>query len=290
MAPRKKIRKLKAQPAATAEPEKQLEEAQLEEAQREEAQYEESQPNGPRPEESQGDPDSGAAESGGASEAPADRGPLGLIAPEWSLRRSARGAALWRHAGAMTVSAGETVEVLALDRDAQSRRFAVRDEWNIPAPDARFRVRRVAAGDCAASFDELDRARLEGAVLDWVRERRPRLVHVLDLEAYGPGVLLALQAAGVPTVVSLVRLDELKQAQSSQDLAAVHRAALQSVRRIVVRSSADAAVAEAAGAPRSHIRVVNAGSGGETAVLRAYASLYRLIAPVHGEPAVSASA
>ncbi len=285
MGPRKKIQKLKARPAATAEADKPLDETRSEEPRGG------ADSGGPDSGDADsGDADPGGAESGDASEAPVDRGPLGLIAPEWSLRRSARGGALWRHAGAMTVSARETVEVLALDRDAQSRRFAVRDEWNIPAPDARFRVRRVAAGDRAASFDDLDRARLEGAVLDWVRDRRPRLVHVLGLEAYGPGVLLALQAAGVPTVVSLVRVDELKQAQSHRDLAAVHRAALESVRRIVVHSAADAAVAEAAGAPRSRIRVVNPGSGGETAVLRAYASLYRLITPAAGEASVSASA
>ncbi|MEM9382840.1 MAG: hypothetical protein AAGB93_23005 [Planctomycetota bacterium] len=222
--------------------------------------------------------------------APSPLQPLGLVAPEWSLQRSARGAALWRHAGAMTVSAGETVEVLALDRDSQGRRFAVRDEWNVPAPDARFRVRRVAAGDRAAAFDDYDRARLEGAVLDWVRERRPRLVHVLDLDAYGFGVLLALEAAEVATVLTLDRVDEIRQALDDRDLSSTQRDALASVRRLVVRSAADAAVAESAGAPRSRIRVVHPGSGGEGAVLRAYASLYRHLAPEEDEITFSASA
>ncbi|MEM1453475.1 MAG: glycosyltransferase [Planctomycetota bacterium] len=221
---------------------------------------------------------------------PSSLQPLGIVAPEWSLQRSARGAALWRHSGAMTVSAGETVEVLALDRDSQGRRFAVRDEWNVPAPDARFRVRRVAAGDRAATFDDYGRARLEGAVLDWVRERRPRLVHVLDLDAYGFGVLLALEAAEVASVLTLDRVDEIRQTHADRNLASTQRDALASVRRIVVRSAADAAVAESAGAPRSRIRVVNPGSGGEGAVLRAYASLYRHLAPAEDEITFSASA
>ncbi|MEM9800559.1 MAG: glycosyltransferase [Planctomycetota bacterium] len=205
--------------------------------------------------------------------------PIGIVAPEWSLQRSARGAALWRHAEAMTVSAGERVEILALDRDADGRRFHRRDQWNVPAPDARFRVRRIAAGHGEAGFDELDRARLEGAVLDWVRERRPRLVHVLDLEAFGPGVLLALDAAQVPTVVTLSRVDELRAGSDPSRSAESVRAALSSVERIVVKSAADASVAEAAGAPRTRIRVMKPGTGGEIAILRAYASLYRMLAP-----------
>jgi hypothetical protein len=193
----------------------------------------------------------------------------------------------------MAISAGEDVEVLALDRDARGPRFATRDEWNVPGPDARFRVRRVTAGDRAATFDEMGRARLEGAVLDWVRERRPRLVHVLDLEAFGPGLLVALEAAEVPTVVTLERVDELCRASSDRGRDALFRQALGSVRRVIVRSTADAAVAEGAGAPRSRIRVIKPGKGGEGAVLRAYASLYRLLAPAEtpaSAEAVSAAA
>ncbi|QDV08508.1 hypothetical protein Poly30_40560 [Planctomycetes bacterium Poly30] len=215
----------------------------------------------------------------------ADRPPIGLIGPEWALRKSARGAALWRHAGVLSVSGQERVEVLALDREARGARFAYRDEWNIPAPGARFRVRRVNGGDRAASFDELTRARLEGSVLDWVRARRPRLVHVLGLDGFGPGVLLALEAAEIPTVLTLERLREFKASmEAAEEKQAgtrdLYGAALSSVRRIIVRSTAEAAAAEASGAPREKIRVMKAGADGEMPLLRAYASLYRLLAPV----------
>ena len=83
-----------------------------------------------------------------------------------------------------------------------------------------------------------ERDRLEGAVLDWVRERRPRLVHVLDLEAFGPGLLVALEAAEVPTVVTLERVDELCRASSDRGRDALFRQALGSVRRVIVRSTA----------------------------------------------------
>ena len=65
-----------------------------------------------------------------------ERQPVGLIGPEWALRKSARGAALWRHSGVLATSGKESVEVLALDREAKGARFAYRDQWNIPAPGA----------------------------------------------------------------------------------------------------------------------------------------------------------
>jgi len=217
------------------------------------------------------------------------------------------GASLWRHAGAMTASAKETVEVLALDRLGRGRRLGYRDQWNVPASGAKFRVRRVLTGGRAFVFSDLDRARLEGLVLDWVRERRPRLVHVLELEPFGPGLLLALQAADVPVILTMERLDELRASLAQQAgptaqqetvsaslgglavdnqaitkeasaLDSVYAEALRSVRRVVVRSSADAAIAEASGAPRERIRVMAQGKEGQVAVLRAYASLYRLLA------------
>ncbi len=222
------------------------------------------------------------------------RQPVGLIGPEWALRKSARGAALWRHAGVLSTSGKESVEVFALDREAKGARFTFRDEWNVPAPGAKFRVRRLNGGDRAASFDQLTCARLEGSVLEWVRARNPRIVHVLGLDGFGPGVLLALEAAGVPTVVTLDRLRELKAAMvageeklpGSQD---AYGAALSSARRIVVRSTADAAAAEAVGAPREKIRVMKAGAEGEMPILRAYASLYRLLAPVKEEAATASA-
>ena len=229
-------------------------------------------------------------ESARSTDEIAQRQPVGLIGPEWALRKSARGAALWRHAGVLSTTSHEKVEVLALDREAKGVRFTFRDQWNIPAPGAKFRVRRLNGGDRAASFDELSCARLEGAVLEWVQAREPRIVHVLGLDGFGPGVLLALEAAGVPTVLSLERLRELAAAMEAAE-AKLHgaretyRAALSSARRIVVRSMADAAAAEAIGAPREKIRVMKAGAEGEMPVLRAYASLYRLLAPVEEEAA-----
>ena len=213
------------------------------------------------------------------------RQPVGLIGPEWALRKSARGAALWRHAGVMASSGKDRVEVLALDREAKGRRFTFRDEWNVPAPGAKFRVRRLNGGDRAASFDEISCARLEGAVLDWVRARNPRIVHVLGLDGFGPGVLLALEAAGIPTVLTLDRLRELKAAMERDEAKLegareTYAAALSSARRIVVRATADAAAAETVGAPREKIRVMKAGADGEMPILRAYASLYRLLAPI----------
>ncbi len=237
--------------------------------------------------------------------------PIGIIGPEWALERSSRGAALWRHAGAMTASAGEAVEVFALDLMGRGHRLSHRDQWNVPASGARFRVRRVLTGGRAFAFSDIDRARLEGLVLDWVREHKPRLVHVLELEPFGPGLLLALQAADVPVILTMQRLDGLRAAlapqggrvaapdtesgsteQSSGPQAStasesekpasavdpVYAEALRSVRRIVVRSAADAATAQASGAPREKIRVMAGGRDGEVAVLRAYASLYRLLA------------
>lgn len=220
-----------------------------------------------------------ATPEGGGAQTEGPRAPVGIVAPEWSLSRSARGAALWRHAGAMNASAGEGVEVLALDRDAAGARFTHRDQWNVPAADARFRLRRVVAGGRTATFSDLDRARLEGLVLDWVRERGPRLVHVLDLEPFGPGLLLALDAADVPAILTMERLDELRALHGrGGELPPEYAEGLQTARRIVVRSAEDAAVAQAAGAPRERIRVMSEGPGGEIAVLRAYASLYRLLA------------
>ncbi len=223
-----------------------------------------------------------------------ERQPVGLIGPEWALRKSARGAALWRHAGVLSTSGKERVEVLALDREAKGMRFTFRDEWNIPAPGAKFRVRRLNGGDRAASFDQLSCARLEGSVLDWVRARDPRIVHVLGLDGFGPGVLLALEAAGVPTVVTLDRLRELKAAMEAEEAKLpgsrdAYGAALSSARRIVVRSTADAAAAEAIGAPREKIRVMKAGAEGEMPILRAYASLYRLLAPIQEEAATASA-
>ncbi|MEM8710708.1 MAG: glycosyltransferase [Planctomycetota bacterium] len=234
----------------------------------------------------------------------ADRQPIGLIGPEWALRKSARGAALWRHAGVLSASRQERVEVLALDRAANGARFTYRDEWNIPAPGARFRVRRVNAGDRTAAFDELSMARLEGAALEWLRERAPRIVHVLGIDGFGPGVMLALEAADVPTVLTLERLRELKAAMEAAasrnpEVRGHYRAALSSARRIVVRSTADAAAAEALGAPREKLRVMKATQEGEMPLLRAFARLYRLLAPaapvaadqgVHAEAASRASA
>ncbi len=228
--------------------------------------------------------------------APVDRPPIGLIGPEWALRKSARGAALWRHAGVLSASGQENVEVLALDREAKGERFQYRDEWNIPTTGARFRVRRVNGGDRAAAFDEFTRARLEGSVLDWVRVRGPRLVHVLGLDGFGPGVLLALEAADVPTVLTLERVREFQAAMEAAEVKdagtrALYAEALSSVRRIIVRSTAEAAAAEASGAPREKIRVMKAGAEGEMPVLRAYASLYRLLAPVaQAEEPATASA
>lgn len=224
-------------------------------------------------------------EKGAEAPSLADRPPIGLIGPEWALRKSARGAALWRHAGVLSASGQERVEVLALDREAKGSRFAFRDEWNIPASGVNFRVRRVNGGDQAASFDDLSRARLEGAVLDWVRARKPRLVHVLGLDGFGPGVLLALEAAEIPTVLTLERLREFKAAMESAEAKVpgtrdLYATALSSVRRIVVRSTQEAAAAEASGAPREKIRVMKAGADGDVSVLRAYASLYRLLAPI----------
>ncbi|MFT5732049.1 MAG: hypothetical protein ACJAZN_000586 [Planctomycetota bacterium] len=237
-------------------------------------------------------PQVGAAEAGAAA---IDQAPIGLISPEWALRKSARGAALWRHAGVLSASGQERVEVLALDREAQGLRFAYRDEWNIPAPGVKFRVRRVKGGNRAATFNELTEARLEGSVLDWVRARRPRLVHVLGLDGFGPGVLLALEAAEVPTVLTLERVREFKAAMEAADQGSpgtrdLYASALSSVRRIIVRSTSDAAAAEASGAPREKIRVMKAGDAGDLSVLRAYASLYRLLAPVAEPEAATASA
>ena len=222
------------------------------------------------------------------------RQPVGLVSPEWALRKSARGAALWRHAGVMATSGKERVEVFALDREAKGMRFTFRDEWNIPAPGTMFRVRRLNGGDRAASFDELSCARLEGAVLDWVRTRSPRIVHVLGLDCFGPGVLLALEAAGIPTVVTLDRLRELKAAMEADEAKlpgakSTYATALSSARRIVVRSTADAAAAEAVGAPREKIRVMKAGAEGEMPILRAYASLYRLLAPTEAQVATASA-
>lgn len=210
-------------------------------------------------------------------------GPLGLIGPEWALQHSARGAALWRHAGVMCASAKEDVEVLALDHQGRSRRFSYRDQWNVPAPGARFRVRRVLAGGKTAVTSDLDRARMEGVVLDWIRVRKPRLVHVLDFETFGPGLFLALEATELPVILTLQRLDALRRVIEDPVALEPFTTALNSVRRIVVRSAADAGIAQAAGAPREKIRVMAGGSDGETAVLRAYASLYRLLAPVAPE-------
>lgn len=205
--------------------------------------------------------------------------PVGIVAPEWCLGRSPRGAALWRHAGAINASAREDVEVLALDPGARGRRFTYRDQWNVPAGGARFRVRRVVAGPRRGRLDELERSRLEGLVLGWVRERRPRLAHVLDVEPFGPGVLLALDAAGVPCILTMERLDELRALRGlGAEPDDEYREALGAVRRVVVRSADDAAVAQWAGAPRERIRVMTHGPEGEVAVLRAYASLYRLLA------------
>ena len=213
-------------------------------------------------------------------------GPIGLVAPEWALQHSARGAALWRHAGVMCASAKENVEVLALDHEGRSRRFSFRDQWNVPAPGARFRVRRVLAGGRTAAFGDLDRARLEGVVLEWVRVRRPRLVHVLDIDVFGLGLLFALEAAELPVILTLQRMDDLRRAMNDPEALAVMEQALRSVRRIVVRSAADASVAQACGAPRETIRVMAGGPKGESAVLRSYASLYRLLAP-QGDAAVA---
>lgn len=229
-----------------------------------------------------------------ASDETVERQPIGLISPEWALRKSARGAALWRHAGVLSTTGKERVEVLALDREAKGLRFTFRDEWNIPAPGAKFRVRRVNGGDRAVSFDQLSCARLEGAVLDWVRVRGPRIVHVLGLDGFGPGVLLALEAVGIPTVVTLDRLRELKAAMDAEEAKLpgsrdIYGAALSSARRIVVRSTADAAAAEAVGAPREKIRVMKAGADGEMTILRAYASLYRLLAPQKGQVATASA-
>ena len=159
------------------------------------------------------------------------------------------------------------------------RPFIPRDQWNIPAPNARFRVRRVGIGGREARVGELERARLDGLVLNWVRERRPRLAHVLDLDVFGVGLLWSLEAIGIPTVLTLERADALRAALSSGgDKANEHGEALRTVRRIVVRSAKDAAVAQALGAPREKIRVLAAtGKSSEASTLRAYASLYRLI-------------
>lgn len=215
-----------------------------------------------------------SAASDGAAPAP-----IGLIAPEWALRSSNRGAALWRHAGVMAASAGERVEVLCLDRQGLGRPFEFRDEWNVPAPGARFRVRRVRIGGPMAELGALERARLEGIALEWVRERQPRLAHVLDLEAFGPGLLMALAAIEMPTILTLERVDELQGALArGGESGADGASALADVRRVIVRRASDIDAAEACGAPRERIRVMAAGGArGETAVLRAYASLYRLI-------------
>lgn len=189
--------------------------------------------------------------------------------------------------------------------------MSYRDQWNVPASGSKFRVRRVLAGGRTFAFNDIDRARLEGLVLDWVRERKPRLVHVLELDAFGPGLLLALEAAGVPVILTMERLDELRaalalhapqkpvpvmdpktglvtmgQGSASDSNEAVPRLpadsayaeALRSVRRVVVRCAEDAATAESSGAPRERIRVMAQGENSEVAVLRAYASLYRLLA------------
>lgn len=211
----------------------------------------------------------------------------------------------------MTASAQESVEVLALDRVGRGRRLSHRDQWNVPASGSKFRVRRVLTGGRTFAFNDIDRARLEGVVLDWVRERSPRLVHVLELEPFGPGLLLALQAAGVPVILTMARLDGLRTALALQAppkpapvmdpktglvsegsslpsdsrqappgpvLDSAYTEALASVQRVVVRCAEDAATAEAAGAPRERIRVMAQGKNSGVAVLRAYASLYRLLA------------
>ena len=174
--------------------------------------------------------------------------------------------------------------MFALDQRGRGRRFTYRDQWNVPAPGARFRVRRVVAGGSAARTGELERARLEGLVLDWVRAREPRIVHVLDLDGFGPGLLFALAAAELPAILTLGRVDELRRAIAGPERVFEGDGgiteALASVRRIVVRSAGDASVAEEAGAPREKIRVMAGGKDSEQSVLRSYLSLYRLLAPV----------
>lgn len=184
----------------------------------------------------------------------------------------------------MCASAGEDVEVFALDQRGRGRRFTYRDQWNVPAPAARFRVRRVVTGGSAARIGELERARLEGLVLDWIRARDPRIVHVLDLDGFGPGLLFALAAADLPVILTLRRVDELRRALAGPTSAFEGDGgiadALASVMRIVVRSAVDASVAEEAGASREKIRVMAGGENGEQSVLKSYSSLYRMLAPV----------
>lgn len=212
--------------------------------------------------------------------------PIGIVAPEWSLKESARGAALWRHAGVMKAS-GIDVELLALDPASLGRRFLSRDEWNAPAKGVRFRVHRVNTGPRGAAFDELDKARLLGKVLDWARERRPRLVHVLDMGAFGPELLVALEAARVRTLLTIEHPELLVPYGFDDDAFELQREALASCERIVVRSVDGATLVENAGAPRSSIRVVPIDRRDDRSILRAYASLYRALAP---ESFVNASA
>ena len=183
----------------------------------------------------------------------------------------------------MNASAKEAVEVFALDQRGIGKPFVPRDQWNVPATAARFRVSRVPIGGRTARVGELERAQREGLVLEWMRERRPRLAHVLDLDVFGVGLLWALEAVGVPTLLTLERADALRAtlAMGGADPEEA-AAALATVRRIVVRSSKDASVAQALGAPREKIRVLSSEGDSDLSALRAYASLYRLIG---GEPA-----